>query len=469
MINLLFISGNPRSELLRVHFQQILKIRIEVVEDFDRGLKDVFEKRPVTVCIQEQIAGVTGESVARHIQLLLGNGAPGFILMHDGSAKAKVVPGLFSHLIDLSAPFDVVCQSLQLALQAQLGDIWNKVYLPPQQELTEPGAPASVADQLIDELMAETSIFKPENAAPLPGMEPHAKTDDFFVEDLPGGPPAEPESARSEVLVAPAPQKAEPSVAVHTTDVAQPSQPKIVQQPVAPVPERQNRQVRKVSDPTAEPEKTVTDDDSSVPVHEMLQAFEENYHSSRRLRLRLAIAAVTVLAVSGLVWSFLQGYLKLPSTRPEKQQSVAIPLQRPPLQAVVSSAKPVAPPDHARTEKPATLPSFIHGKAQDHGFSSKKPGWSRYLDKQRDYRLFHADGRLKALQVLVVGSGSISASELKQVLVELTGSERYHTDKHEKKSGLHLERASLSEGAELLIYRTASKGPIKAFVLELKP
>ncbi len=91
MINLLFISNSPRAELLRVHFQQILKIRIDVVEDFDHGLKDVFEKRPVTVCIQDQIAGVTGESVARHIQLLLGNGAPSFVL--DEGTLTRLLPG----------------------------------------------------------------------------------------------------------------------------------------------------------------------------------------------------------------------------------------------------------------------------------------------------------------------------------------------------------------------------------------
>ena len=57
MINLLFITNNPRAEQLCGHFQQQLKVRIDLVSDFDHGLKGVFEQRPSVVCIQEQIAG----------------------------------------------------------------------------------------------------------------------------------------------------------------------------------------------------------------------------------------------------------------------------------------------------------------------------------------------------------------------------------------------------------------------------
>jgi len=71
MLNLLFISDSPKVEYIKSVLQPVLKVIIDVVADFDHGLKDVFEKRPGTVCIQDQIGGVTGESVARHIQMLL--------------------------------------------------------------------------------------------------------------------------------------------------------------------------------------------------------------------------------------------------------------------------------------------------------------------------------------------------------------------------------------------------------------
>src|ERR1035438_3541339 len=95
MLNLLIISNSPKAELIQNFMQPLIKAKIDVVVDFDHGLKDVFEKRPATVIIQEQIAGVSGESVARHIQLLLGSGAPTFIVLHEGSARIRPVKGLF--------------------------------------------------------------------------------------------------------------------------------------------------------------------------------------------------------------------------------------------------------------------------------------------------------------------------------------------------------------------------------------
>ena len=89
MLNLLIISNSPKALQIQKFIQPLIKAKIDVVGDFDHGLKDVFEKRPATVIIQEQIAGVTGESVARHIQMLLGASAPTFILLHKGNGKAR--------------------------------------------------------------------------------------------------------------------------------------------------------------------------------------------------------------------------------------------------------------------------------------------------------------------------------------------------------------------------------------------
>ncbi len=467
MINLLFISSSPRAELLRVHFQQTLKIRIEVVEDFDRGLKDVFEKRPVAVCIQDEIAGVTGESVARHIQLLLGTGAPGFILMHEGSAKAKVVPGLFNQLIDLSAPFESVCQALQLALRAQFGDLWDKVYIPPlQQEAPDPVivTTASVADQLIDEFISEISIFNPENALPLPNPDSCTAEESLFEHDLPGGPAAEPEAARIETVVPPPPVLPDPLPMSKPV----PQVPK--QQLVAPESERPVRQMPQTpAVPPAAAEKNAVADEASIPVDELLQAFEENYRSSQRLKLRVGGAVVALLVILALVWALWQGRLQKLFSAPVKQQQVVPPLQKPKSQPVVSSVKVPTPPAPVAALKPDAIPSFIPKERRDAAFSAKKPGWSRYLSDRRDYRLFQTEGRLRALQVLAVDKSSIAPAELKQALLELTGYEQYVADSRESRGGLDLEHATVPGRAELLIYRTSTKGPIKAFVLELIP
>lgn len=455
MINLLFISNSPRAELLRVHFQQILKIRIDVVEDFDHGLKDVFEKRPITVCIQDQIAGVTGESVARHIQLLLGNGAPSFVLMHDGNAKARLLPGLFSHMIDLTVPFEVVCENLRKALQSLLGEQWDMLYSAPSEPepvVTEPIVSAVSADQLVDDFIAETSIFNPSSAPPLPLHEPDpapAQPSDGLIEHfMPGGPPAEPDAAVAKPI--------EPPVLV--PPVVPP--PREYKQVVEPKQQRPVRQVHKVATPAPAQSKPLPIEaaEESVPVEELLLAFEEDYRSRKRLIWRVSGLVLLVL-LAGLFLFWMKQRSSVPPKSPQTiKQPASVKLQQPEVQAVVSSAR------QAVIQKADSLPGFIPAAGRDAAFSSKKPGWSRYKSEKRDYRLFHADGRLKALQVLVIGNDSITSAELKQVLREMAGNDQFRIDRQEQKGGVWLERATLSSQGDLLIYRSKAGGPIKAFV-----
>jgi hypothetical protein len=472
MNNLLFISNNPQIKLLKAYFQQILKMRIEVVGDFDQGLKDVFEKRPAVVCIQDQIGGVSGESVARHIQLLLGKDASHFILMHEGNPKARIVSGLFDHLVDLTVPFEKVCESLSKALKIVLGSHWDAIYtaLPvvKQSVFQEVDSGISPADQLIEDFITESSIFNPQNVMPLPGqeVEPVAEPESVFEHDLPGGPPAEPAAAMITLpkpLVAP-----DPLVLPVQMDplVAGKKPPASLMQPLLDPPVRPTVQKPPVAVVT---EESAISDETSVPVEELLQAFEENYKSRKRM-IRLVIIVILVLLVFGLVLIVLKqrtGVSHSPvavvkqqlPVRPEQPEQTQV------VQTLVSSVKPSNRVTQTTASMPDLIPSFIPKSGHDAGFSNKKPGWSRYLSERRDYRLFHADGKLMALQVLVIGDSTITPSELKLALRELTGNEQFPAGHQEHKGELWLEHALASGHAELLIYRSRKNGPIKAFVI----
>lgn len=187
MLNLLFISDNPKVEYVKGVLQPVLKVIIDVVTDFDHGLKDVFEKRPATVCIQDQIGGVTGESVARHIQMLLGTSAPNFILLHTGNGKAKAIKGLYEYLIDLSQSNDAVADELKNTLKLLLGDQWEKIFIPPK--LTPASVRLSVAvpeesredaDKLVDDFLfdLETSGFSVADDQPPAASVPDKVNDD---------------------------------------------------------------------------------------------------------------------------------------------------------------------------------------------------------------------------------------------------------------------------------------------------
>src|SRR5450631_801833 len=157
MVNLLFISSNSKIDTIKKALQPVIKVKIDIVGDFDFGLKEVFEKRPAMVFIQDLIAGVTGESVARHIQMLLGSSAPSFIFMHDGNLKAKPIKGLYDYQIDLSPDDTTVLAEIQSTLKLLLGPEWQKFYVLPKIDksvvkasLAVPGERSAIADQLVD-------------------------------------------------------------------------------------------------------------------------------------------------------------------------------------------------------------------------------------------------------------------------------------------------------------------------------
>lgn len=183
MVSLLFIANSPAVDGLKTALQQVLKVRIDCVADFDHGLKDVFEKRPSIVCIQEQIQGVTGESVARHIQMLLGNSAPTFIVVHETSSRIKPIKGLFEHLIDLNQAPDRVVADMMNSLKSVLGSSWESICITPKRKTASERAAAIVpaetkefADKLVDDLILDLDSLGPRAEKQLAAEE--AKTEE---------------------------------------------------------------------------------------------------------------------------------------------------------------------------------------------------------------------------------------------------------------------------------------------------
>lgn len=127
MITVLFIASSARSAQISTHLQAVLDARIEFVDDIDLGLKLVFDKRPQVVCIEDEIAGVSGESVAQHIRLLLGGAAPGIILLHDSSIGGNQSE-TFSAVIDITQPPGLLSDAVLEALQSLLKEHWHLVW-----------------------------------------------------------------------------------------------------------------------------------------------------------------------------------------------------------------------------------------------------------------------------------------------------------------------------------------------------
>jgi len=194
-----------------------------------------------------------------------------------------------------------------------------------------------------------------------------------------------------------------------------------------------------------------------------LRTFEAEYLSKTASRKWYQIV-VLVLCLVGISWflikqkphllrSIVRGSSPVIATTPAPQPA------SPPVSSVQPSVSSVHKP-----ETPV-LPSFIPLAGVDRSFSSQKPGWERYVGADSEFRLFHAAGKLKAVQVLASKGNVISDATLKKVLIELTGTAEYRISFREHKLGFQISHATISRKADLLIYRKRSS--IHAFVISL--
>ncbi len=525
MVNLLFISNSPKMAMIKSKIQPVLKIRVDIVTDFDYGLKDVFEKRPTMVFIQDQISGVTGESVARHVQVLLGSGAPTFIFMHQDSSRFKPIKGLFEHLVDLSQGDSELIADILAVLKSLLGPQWSRIHIATEVE----EAVAETLDIPVPEISSEIPLAldepaatadppevskpkrkKPAKSAPVTETSPEeseafiSKMAEMLVDvakfpvtadvvaiptektdaDKPStpakpkvrrkknsppqpAPPVEPAEQPDKPLPAPvmAPLP-EPAVVVVPKPAPKPVPPEIK----APAPVVQPAAAEQKAAPLPVPPSPAVfsaDSDDDEPVAEgipqdLLLAFEDNYRSQARIRrIKIALAVVVVVCL-GCAWYLFTQKPAMPAFLSRKPQPTRIPVA--PVKPVPQKPAFQRPVSTVRVVQaaPDPLPSFIPQARPDKSFATQNPGWERYLGAKAEYRVFRSDARIKALQVLALSGEEISSSLLKSILKEFTGSSEYRVVSQEKKSGLDVSRAR-GNNSELLIYRNNTI--VRAFVV----
>jgi len=516
MINLLFISSNPKIHSIKNALQPLLKVKIDLVGDFDFGLKEVFEKRPALVFMQDQISGVTGESVARHIQMLLGSSAPSFIYLHDGNTRARPVKGLYDYLIDLSQDAAKVVEDIQSTLEQLLGSQWHKIRVPVKPDssvvkaaLAVPDEHRAVADQLVDDFISglddasavtasrspATVVDVPEPAAEPPFefvSSPHDQIDEILAaaaKEIRGTAPAPAAKAvpgSEETCVSP--DLSTFSARLPPKTGSQPAQAPAVQ--VKPAPAVDRPPASRIAAATAagatpsQPQPGVSKRSPSLPVSpadfmavkegsaadgaasDVFREFEAEYSSRQKVSNRLmVIAALLVLFVAVGYFFLAKGGGLSPPGFPAKPSSTAavrpVPDKAVDLQGAVQRSLTSSQGGAAR----AALPSFIPLAGHDSTFASQKPGWERYVAIDAEYRVFRSGGRLKAVQVLATKGHVLSESRLTTVLNELTGTGEYRVTSNEEKLGFRVSHAVIDRKADVLIYR--KRAAVHAFVVAL--
>lgn len=461
MLNLLFISDSPKIEYIKKTVQPLLKVIIDVVPDFDNGLKDVFEKRPAIVFIQDQIAGVTGENVARHIQMLLGNSAPTFILIHEGSSKAKQIKGLFEYTVDLNQPEAKLAVEIQSTLKVLIGDQWDNFIAP--------------------------STLTPTSITPLPDLSEESRDDSYNHK---GNGEAEPQAVQK------------PSVADTASKVDLPDasakqfrvRPEITEPKQCATPATRNVvELPTPVGPTAGTTRTVLANVSHFPPvtsadlfishkgapaekripEEKPPAFEENHHlKSKRTKYLPIYIFVLLVFVSVGGWYLVQRKPDLTGSLKQRSTSVVTPNTAPTVNPSLPVAQPVPNPQkpiQSIVEKPSgpstAFPAFIPLEGHDKTFSGKNPGWERYIGEQVEFRLFNSDDKTRAVQILAIKDNVIPDSLVKTVLTELAGSADYKINTREKKSGFLILRGTVAQKADVIFYYKDSA--VRAFVVSL--
>jgi hypothetical protein len=514
MVNLLFISNHNKMDILKRSLQPLLKVRIDIVGDFDFGLKDVFEKRPSLVFIQDQIAGVTGESVARHIQMLLGSGAPSFIFMHDGNPKAKKLKGLYDHLIDLSQPDIKVLADVQAAIKSLLGSQWQQVYLPPTVKIsdvkparTETEENRINADNLVDDFISDlgnavsppqyTTFPLTDFAVPETRQEETlqivSSTQDQIAEMLAETARLHKEHESGSTRVhagefdgASAPPESDGNLRQYsgTATLSSPLKPASVAAPAAPEKPAatqaasasiaQVQSIAPVSSPVPVAPRVSSGKLPAAPCSPadfrikkgsppleaapegILTDFEDNFCSRpKRGKRYLYVLILLILCGGGGGWYLVQQKPNLISLNSKP---------KPPAEATV----PVAPKTAEQVPQKAgqsSLPSFIPLAGHDSSFAANKPGWERYVGAEYECRVFFSAGKLKAVQVLAAKGHEIPESMLKSVLKELTGTSEYRVTTQDQKHGLQILHATVLKKADVMIYR--KKTVVQALVVSL--
>ena len=439
MLSFLIISNDSKVENLVDSLRPMVKASIAAVADFDHGLKDVFEKRPALVIIQEVIVGVTGESVARHIQLLFGADAPKFILLHEGNQGVSAIPGLFEHVVDLSQSEERLIQDILAAMRRLLGTEWEKPS-GGQFAIEKDGGPG---DDFFVVERNETLAVSPGGAGQ---PEIQTRIEPVVVTQL----------------VKPFPEKEyagdiQPGAMDVEREKTPPDREKGQENSTAPEPAR-TIGIRKEPDPA--PGKNTED---------IVKAFNANYRAQKN-RKTPALLILLVLAVAGCLLLQRCALPELFSAKPKAGPPPTSPIVQKPAgqpsapsvtQRKMSSASAIAPAAFSQ------LPTFVVPGSRDKSFSDRKPGWEHYPGSGRDVRLFRQAGRIKALQVIAGQGRSIDDGLLKTALKEVAGSDAYGAMTQRKQGRLLLQSARVGGHADLLIYRDERGKDIKAFVISV--
>lgn len=407
MQNILIISNDSRIPSLVDFFQPLVRGQVHAVTDFDLGLKEVFDKRPVAVFIQSEIAGISGDAVAKHIKGLLRDDSPRLVLLRDAPDKPLASRHAFDDSIDLFLSLEEVAKLTRSQLEKVAG--LELLDTPPSPTAPEPVAPVA-------EAVSSAAVNEP---AP-------AKTE-------PAPAPVPPRPATPKPVTPPAAIGVQQDSALKERRAPQPKG--------APAPSVGETTASRAAGKGAVPEEPIVETPIYAP------EFKTRPTTSR---IWLILCVLLALLLGGAFvfaprWFGLKQKPSTPAAKPVPAPTVAPPAA-------------TAPGAHS-------LPSIVPLNGRDPAYASARPGWERYLSPTIECLVFKEQGRVKAIQVIGRDGGSLPEQAVTSLLREAFQSERYTAKSIKDQDGYQVEEGVVPGKGEILVYRRKGPGTVRAVVI----
>ncbi len=393
MLNIFFISNDVRVARLIEYFQPRFRSKIRWADNFDHGLKEVFENRPALVFIQNSIHSVSGETAARHIKSLLGSASPKIVYLDETGPKLRKNAAWCDEWMRMPVS--------QQQFQDEFADLVARLY----------------PDDWLEDIK-ETVWEKSDTVGDLANAAPALIAGAGGGESIRRLPDAGDDPLREEA--------------------GQPAQPEMAAVPVQG-PDGQGVVSASYG----------TDLEVAFPA----DGAESGRRGTGRLRRALLLLALAG-AVAGSVYVLLirENRVSLPSAPGRETAQTALPAAQ-------------ADRELFRRTVREGLPSFIHSEWRDQAYSSRHPGWERYVSAQADFRLFRNGGTMKALQILAPEGQSLSEPYLASVFRALGYPVPARAGQALPRDGFLMEKGVLEGSAETVTYRESDSRTIRAVVI----
>lgn len=445
MVTILLIADQDRLERLFDFTGESSQIDFRISRSLRQGILDIAEAPPAFLFIQNHLSGLSGEIIARHLVAEIAGARPVITLFGEDS-RCVPVQGVVDACMDVSL-------SDEELVVAIIG------------------------------LISSGTDSAAESPAP---TEAVAAADHATAPPLPAG-GGEPSSLSDE-------RPAEPAT-------AEPSLPKTEASPF-------DQTLQSALDDTPEPVALAQLEDTMTPSQPAKGASEPagTANGALRDRGRARINRVQPYVVTGaiLVAGMLLLFLLMPTREsapppkaPPAKQKTGAPSAKPsPSMAPVTATPPVSahpaktaapppaalkapekapapaqkqpappsPPAQAATGL-ATLPAFVPRDGFDKKYGAAHPGWERYRGARTEFKVYREGSAIRAVQAIDRSGVGIPESFLRGALAQMTHSRDFTIAEKESQGKFLAEKGTVASGARLVIYRTAPRGPIRAFVV----